>query len=124
MPEEPPLPRVLFVDDEPELCAFAARALRGAYRVVSCSDAAAARAALDGGAEAVVSDLRLPGTDGIALLAWVAQAAPDAARLLWTGADDDPAVAAALAAGTIHACVPKPIDGVGLRAALDLARRR
>jgi CheY-like chemotaxis protein len=72
-PEETSRPLVVVVDDEPALRKLMAAALKGHYRVLLAEDGAAAlRLFGQAGAErieAVVTDIRMPGMDGLALAA-------------------------------------------------------
>ncbi len=81
------LPRVLLVDDEPLLLRALARMLRNApLRVVSANTAEEALELLEAMSYAVVvSDLSLPGMDGLELLGLVRERWPAAGRLLLTG---------------------------------------
>lgn len=90
-------PRVLLVDDEVNVLEGLRRHLRRSVDVVLADSAAAALRLLEEGppVQVVVSDMRMPLTDGATLLAEVRQRWPDTSRLLLTGqADLDSAVAA------------------------------
>jgi FixJ family two-component response regulator len=82
---------VLFVDDDEKVLQGYERMLRRHPFDVECMlGARQALAALDAQAEydIIVSDLRMPGMDGIELLAEVSRRAPDVFRILLTGAAD------------------------------------
>jgi two-component system response regulator PhcR len=68
----------------------------------------------------VLSDYKMPGRDGLDLLAEVARRWPGTARFLITGWAGD-AAPAALAAARLRAVFPKPWDVEDLRAALRAA---
>ena len=71
MPENP---KILLVDDEENLLAGVRRQLRGTpYDLVTAASGAEALEALsgDGSFAAIVSDMRMPGMNGIELLAEV-----------------------------------------------------
>ena len=84
---------VLVVDDEPALSDLYAEALGSAgFEVVMAKTAADALAALETEQfSAIVSDIRLPGMDGLSLYKAVAERFPRAARQFgfWTAYDDD-----------------------------------
>jgi len=69
------LPRILCVDDEPNVLAGLARPLRPSYDVTTAVGAAAGLAALAAGpaVHVVISDLRMPSMDGAAFLGHVRQ---------------------------------------------------
>ena len=64
---------VLVVDDEPIVREIVVRYLeREGYRTLEAADGDAARSAIEGaGADLVVLDLMLPGTDGLELCRWI-----------------------------------------------------
>jgi two-component system cell cycle sensor histidine kinase/response regulator CckA len=82
-------PPVLLVEDEPPLLRLAARALRGAgYKVLTASSAEEALELLEGGAPfpcALVSDVVMPGLDGLALAAALRARHPALPVLLVSG---------------------------------------
>lgn len=117
------LPRVLCVDDEPNILKAMTRTLHGRFEAVTALGAHAALQALehDGPFDAVVTDMRMPGFDGIQLLTEVAQRWPRTARLLLTGMGDTPAGVAATRAGVIFKTLAKPCPADELRDALSVA---
>ena len=114
--------RILLVDDEPfllEALELLLRRLRPTWVVRLAGGSAEALAALaDEPADAIVSDLGMPGMDGAALLARVSRAHPGVARVLLSGRG-----AAELAACGAHAHVrvQKPCDTATLCAAIEQA---
>jgi response regulator RpfG family c-di-GMP phosphodiesterase len=119
-------PRVLFVDDEPHLLAGLARSLRGRVEQVTTTEPAEALRLLaeDGPFEAVVSDLRMPAMDGVALLGQARLVAPDTTRMLLTGFADVSSVMSAVNHGAIFRVLCKPCPVPDLEAALDDAVRQ
>jgi response regulator RpfG family c-di-GMP phosphodiesterase len=94
----PPLVRVLYVDDEPSLCRAFAR-MFGSEADVRVSTTTSAQEAAEliehENFDVIVSDLRMPGMDGIELLTAARDKLPDARRLLVSGyADLDSAISA------------------------------
>lgn len=78
---------LMVVDDEPMLRRLTARALRGAgYTVAEAGDAESAAKAMDGKPVlALITDLHLPGMNGIELIELVREAWPDLPAVLVTG---------------------------------------
>jgi CheY-like chemotaxis protein len=80
--------RVLLVDDDAQVRATLAEQLQElGFRVLAVADGAAALAALLGGAEValLVSDLTMPGMDGVALIRAAQRARPGLPAVLVTG---------------------------------------
>jgi DNA-binding NtrC family response regulator len=114
-------PRILCVDDEPELLAALALNLRRRFDVVTADCAARALELI---AEltfaAVMTDLRMPGMDGAELLATCRVRAPQTVRVMLTGSADDAALAV-LGTDTIFRLLRKPCMADVLVAALAAA---
>ena len=120
--------RILFVDDDPNLLASFQRS----YRKILDFDTAL------GGAEAlgyittkgpyavVVSDMRMPGMDGVELLEQFRQQSPDTVRVMLTGNADQLTAVDAVNRGQIFRfinkpCAPEDLAPI-LNAALDQAK--
>lgn len=103
--------RILFVDDEPRVLRGLERTLgsrRGEWDMAfaGCGEAALALCAADRSFDVVVSDIRMPGIDGTALLHRVRTMLPDAVRIALTGhADQDETLR-----GLVHGFLTKPCD--------------
>ncbi|MCC6527328.1 MAG: EAL domain-containing response regulator [Polyangiaceae bacterium] len=114
--------RILVVDDEPEPLRAAARVVRRLGHVVDTfEDGASALAALRLGAyDVVVSDISMPGLDGIALLRAAHERDPELPVILFTGA---PAVETALQALELRAFkyLLKPVSADKLEHAVTQA---
>lgn len=115
-----PLPRILCVDDEPDVLGAIARVLRREFDVVT---AHSGRAGLDiierdRTFAAVVSDLRMPGMGGVKFLTEVRQIAPDSVRLLLTGQADLDAAVGAVNQGQIFRFLLKPYQATSLMSAV------
>jgi FixJ family two-component response regulator/anti-sigma regulatory factor (Ser/Thr protein kinase) len=106
-------PRVLVVDDDPALLEALPETIRLRMRgtaVETCASAAPALqqiAAVD--YDAIVSDIKMPGMDGLALLAQVRTLRPDTPVLLITGHGEHDLAIRSLRAGA-YDYVQKPID--------------
>ena len=105
-----PIPRILCVDDEPQVLAGLRRTLRGFYNVTVALGAEKAIEEINshGPFEAIVSDLHMPGMDGIEFLRWVASHAPDTSGILLTGNANLGSAIAAVNAGFIFRFLTKP----------------
>jgi len=120
-------PRILVVDDEERMAAVVAAALgRAGYECETCASGESALAALDArGADAIVTDWKMPGIDGMELLRRVHATRPGLPVVLLTAFGNVPAAVAAMRDGAFD-YVTKPFDNDELRAcvarALDLSR--
>jgi len=118
-----PRPRLLLVDDEPHVLEGLALFLRRRFEIVARTNAAAALSALDdeGPFAAVVADLRMPGMNGVEMLAEVRRRSPSTSRVLLTGHGDVDAAAAAVNDAAVHRFLTKPCPPARLAAELELA---
>jgi len=107
-------PRVLVVDDDERVAASLARLLaRAGLEVVTACGAEEALASLAAGAfSVVVSDLQMPGRDGLWLLARVAERRPAVLRILVSGAK--PELDGLTEGAPVDHFFPKPVDGARL----------
>jgi response regulator RpfG family c-di-GMP phosphodiesterase len=113
---------LLFVDDDVRVVSALLRSLHHSYRIETAGSAADALEAISRGAYAVVvSDLRMPGMDGIELLTRVKQSCPDTVRILLTGHADLDAAIAAVNEGNIFRFLTKPCPREVLTRTLDAA---
>lgn len=112
--------RILFVDDEPRVLRGLERtlgSLRGEWDMAFAGGGEAALALCSAGRafDVVVSDIRMPGVDGTALLHRVRTLLPDAVRIALTGhADQDETLR-----GLVHGFLAKPCDPRELRALVE-----
>ncbi len=104
-------PRILFVDDDPAL-------LNGLRRTVRREFAADVAEDADHGLDClrhygpyciVISDMRMPGMDGVEFLATVRTISPDSVRVMLTGCDEIEAAMRAVNDGRIFRFLAKPI---------------
>jgi HD-like signal output (HDOD) protein/CheY-like chemotaxis protein len=120
-PVESPRRCVLFVDDEPHLLAALRRALRGqrdSWQMLFANSGAEALEMIDAEpVDAIVSDMRMPGMDGAALLAEVQLRSPATARIVLSGEADVGSVLAV--ARSAQQFLSKPCDVAELVAAVS-----
>jgi len=108
--------RVLLVDDEPLILRAMERVLRreSAFRTVVCTGGAEALTLLDAApVDIIVSDLNMPGMDGITLLEQVRDRHPGVARFVLSG--HSPHTDALRAAAVAHQFLAKPFNSDRLR---------
>jgi len=118
---EPNRPRVLLVDDEALVLEGLQRQLRGRFEVTITSQPKQAMKLVvtNGPYAVVVSDLRMPEMDGVALLYSLRQLAPDTVRVLLTGYADLDAAIAAVNEGNVFRFLTKPCPAGMLIRALE-----
>jgi two-component system response regulator HydG len=116
--------RVLVVDDELSMCELVEADLRlRDYEVESCTRAEDAFAKLQaGGFDVVVTDLNMPGMDGIELCQRIVANHPDVPVVVMTGFGSLDTAVAAIRAGA-YDFVTKPLEMEVLAVALDRAVR-
>jgi two-component system phosphate regulon sensor histidine kinase PhoR len=116
--------RILIVDDDPALLDALPRALRlrmKSLRVDTCESAPAAIAKIqDVDYDAIVSDIKMPGMDGLALLGEIKEIRPSTPTLLITGHGERDLTVQALRGGA-YDFIQKPIERDYLVAALTRA---
>lgn len=118
--------QVLVVDDEPDMLVNVARILRRSH--YECVTAASGEEAMalfqQRRPDLILTDLRMSGMDGLALLRAVRQQAPPIPVVIFTAYASEATAQQALAAGA-SAFLPKPFTGARLleavRAALNHA---
>ncbi|WP_433307133.1 response regulator [Actinoplanes sp. CA-030573] len=117
---------VLVVDDESEILEALSLQLRRDHRVLTAgSGDDALRVLADAGpVAAVISDLRMPGMDGVELLRRVQLEYPDTTRVLHTAQSDLNAAIAAINDGGVYRYLAKPVKSEELRATVQEAVAR
>jgi len=110
-------PRILIVDDEERMANVVAMALRrGGFDCECCaSGEEALRALAERPVDAVVTDRKMPGMDGLELLARIHERSPDLPVIMLTAYGDVPSAVQAMRAGAFD-YVSKPFDNDELRA--------
>lgn len=117
----PRLKRVLFVDDEDMVLVGIRRMLRAGGKnwdlEFSLGGEAALCACAANGFDVVVSDMRMPGMDGLELLTEVRNRFPGTARMILSGYSAPQAALSAV--GIAHRFLSKPCDAVALESAIE-----
>src|SRR5262245_21328919 len=120
-------PRILIVDDEPDVVANWARLLgREDYRCLTATDGERALALLESERpEIVLTDLKMPGVDGMQVLARARDLDPDAVVIMITGHGTVESAVAAMRAGAFdYLLKPLPSNDVLRLAVARAAERR
>lgn len=122
---KPPCRKVLLVDDDEHLLAGLSRNLRKVFVVRTAPDAVAGLACLrdEGPFAVVVSDLKMPGMDGIEFLSIVRNSSPTTVRVMLTGHADLQVAMEAVNTGHVFRFLEKPCPPEMLREVLDQALR-
>jgi response regulator RpfG family c-di-GMP phosphodiesterase len=107
-----PVATVLCVDDEPNILKSLTRLFRsGGFQVLTAPGGSEGILLLERErVDVVVSDMRMPGMDGVEFLEQVQQQWPQVVRLLMTGYSDINAVIGAVNRGKIYRYITKPWD--------------
>src|SRR5581483_4464924 len=115
--------RVLCVDDDSNLLEGIARNLREHFEVSTAKSGDEGLSELRKNPQyaVVVSDLKMPGMDGVDFLARVRQISPDAVRILLTGQADLDAAIAAVNGGRVFRFLCKPCRPEALIMAVEAA---
>ena len=115
--------RILFVDDDPRVLQAFERQFykRFEIRTAIGPELGLQTLGADGPFATVVSDLRMPGMNGIEFLTRVRQASPDTVRVMLTGDADLSAAMAAVNEGKIFQFLTKPCPSDMLSRTLESA---
>lgn len=115
--------KLLFVDDEPAVLEGYKRMLHREFEVDAAvgGEKGLAVIAEHGPYAVVVSDMRMPGMDGVQFLAKVRQTAPETVRMVLTGHSDINAAMDAVNEGYIFRFLTKPCDKTVLAKAITTA---
>lgn len=118
--QDMPLKTILIVDDEAAIRDLCSRALKG-YEVVQAGNGKAALARFEqGGIDVVLTDVMMPGMDGIELLKNIKRLAPDIVVIVMTGFAEKETILNALKADADD-FIPKPLNLLQLKTAVDKA---
>ena len=124
MSEEEALPRVLCVDDEPNVLEGLERQLGWDYDVSTATGGAEGLACIEDEEEpfaVVLSDMQMPKMDGAAFLARVREVSPETTRVLLTGCGALTTAVEAVNRGQIFRFLTKPCPSDVLKGAVDSA---
>jgi len=115
---------ILCVDDEPNILSALRRTLSSfGYSVITADSGQAGLRLLQqhSPVELVISDMRMPGMDGVSFLEYVSVRWPDTMRVLLTGYSSLDATVEAINRGHVYCYVNKPWDDEDLQATISQA---
>lgn len=118
--------KILYVDDDPNILAACARSLGRSLALTTATSGAAGLEILraEGPFAVVLSDMRMPGMDGVEFLCAVRRHAPDTVCIMLTGNSDQETAMNAVNKGRIFRFLTKPCAPEDLRDALDAGLRQ
>jgi len=118
--------KILFVDDEPNILHSIQRQLRGRFTLQTAENGETALRRLkeDGPFAVIVSDMRMPGMNGVELLSLVKDIYPETVRLMLTGNADQETAMEAVNSGQIFRFLTKPCSQATFVTSLALALRQ
>jgi DNA-binding NtrC family response regulator len=117
-------PRLLVVDDEPDMLEFVERVARRKFEVTPCQTADEALSELATGEyDVLITDQKMPRVSGLELLGRISGQYPRLVRVLLSGFTDLPDIQRAVAECHVHAYVLKPVDSNRLLQAIEQAYR-
>jgi response regulator RpfG family c-di-GMP phosphodiesterase len=113
--------KILFVDDDPNLLASCERNLRRRFQIETAEGGQVGleKIAARGPYSVVVSDMQMPGMNGIQFLSAVKERAPDSVRIMLTGNADVDVAMGVVNEGNIFRFLTKPCPPEVLSKALD-----
>lgn len=108
--------KILFVDDEPNVLQSIRRSLRKQFSLDTADGGEAALKMLgeNGSYAVIVSDMRMPGMNGVELLAETKKRWPDTVRIMLTGNADQQTAVDAVNHGDVFRFLNKPCDAENL----------
>ncbi len=114
---------ILFVDDQPGALHAFERQFRKRFSIRTADSAAKALDIVrdEGPFSVIVSDMRMPGMDGVQLLSRVKDSFPDMVRIMLTGDSDIQTAIEAVNSGQIFRFLTKPCSPQALTRALEQA---
>jgi len=116
-------PKILFVDDEENILMAYARSFRKRFQLDTALGGKEAlyRLKNEGPYAVLITDMRMPGMDGVQLLEEARQCSPNTVRLMLTGNSDQQTAMEAVNKGAIFRFLTKPCDPEDLANALHAA---
>ena len=115
-------PKILLVDDEPDMLDFLERSLRKRFQVVRAPNGLDALSMLAADQfEVLITDQKMPKMGGLELLERISDEYPKLIRLLLSGFAEIPEIRRAKNTCRIHNYIFKPVDSRKLLAAIDQA---
>lgn len=113
--------KILFVDDDPNILQGYKRALRKEFDIHIAEGGREGLNILQAENDfaVIVSDMRMPGMDGIQFLKYVKKLAPDSVRMMLTGNADQQTAMDAVNEGSIFRFMTKPCEPETFAAALN-----
>jgi DNA-binding NtrC family response regulator len=120
------LEKILFVDDDQNVLDALRRNFRKEYVVETATSAreAAGIIARKGPFAVVVSDMRMPGVDGVQFLTRIKEVSPDTVRIMLTGYADVQSSIAAVNEGSVFRFLTKPCSAQHMKRVLEDALRQ
>ncbi len=115
--------KVLLVDDDPNILSAYTRNLRKRFQIDTAPGGAEALELMrtSGPYAVILSDMRMPGMDGIQFLSMARTLAPDTVRIMLTGNADQQTAIEAVNRGRIFRFLTKPCDADDLALTLESA---
>jgi response regulator RpfG family c-di-GMP phosphodiesterase len=115
--------KILFVDDEENILLAYARSLRKRFQMDLAPGGREAlyRLKNEGPFAVIITDMRMPGMDGVQLLEEAQRCSPDTVRMMLTGNSDQQTAMEAVNKGAIFRFLTKPCDTEDLARALGAA---
>jgi YesN/AraC family two-component response regulator len=121
----PAKPRLLIVDDEPDMLDFLERVFRNEYEITRAMNADEALRELGQHMfSVVITDQKMPHVTGVQLLERIGERFPFLVKVLLSGFTEVPEIQKAVERCGIHNYVVKPADSEKLRAAVKEAIER